>query len=246
MAVLCGLCACSFDPHGTEPEELPADASAPIDAPVDARVAAPFCDPTNPDLIACYRFEDPAAPVHDESMYANEGTASAVVSLDGPPGHGQAIGFVPTSVASVPDAPSLNCTTSITMELWVRPHSLPATRSGLLDNDGQYGLFLGPDGSVRCAISSTVPIALSLKLDQWTHVACTYDGQAIRLYQDGKLASTTMTSVVLGTGSMNGMRLGMNSPDNDVLDGAIDDVRLWRVARSDAQICAAADRASCL
>jgi hypothetical protein len=167
--------------------------------------------------------------------------------VSGPPGHGQAIGFGPTSIAAIPDDPSLDLRQAATLELWLRAASLPPAggRAGLLDNNGQYGLFLAPDGRVRCSMASTVPISLHVVPGVWTHIACTYDGQAMRLFQDGVLASTTATTVTLTNGSTDGMRLGENSPDGDVLDGAIDGVRIYSVRRSDAQICRAAGRTGC-
>ncbi len=242
---------CSFDPNGIGSEAPVADAGSPaadaLAPTADAAPGPPLCGPNDPDLIACFSFENPATPVDDESKYGNDGTALGVVSVAGPPGHGHAMGFLPGSVASVPDDASLDCTTAITLELWVRPHTLPASggRAGLLDNNGQYGLFLAPDGTVRCSMSSTVASGPIVAVDTWSHIACRYDGQTVRMYQDGVQRAMVSTSVTLSTGSDDGMRLGMNSPSGDVLDGAIDDVRMWRVARTPEQICAAAGRTVC-
>ena len=246
--------ACSFDPQGygaglTDADAGLADAAVaePPDAAPDAAPIVPFCDEDDPTLVACYRFEDPRDLLRDESSYVNDGTATNVDSLDGPPGHGLAIGFQSDSTTEIVDDVSLDATSAITLEMWVRPASLPPSgeRFGLLDNNGQYGLFLAPEGKVRCAMSTTTSIALELEIDAWSHVACSYDGSVIRMYQDGELRGMTGTSVQLGTGLDDGMRLGMDSPDGDVLDGAIDDVRVWNVARGALEICRAADRDDC-
>ena len=243
--------ACSFDPQGYGPGPSGADAgladaavTEPPDAGSDAAVVVPFCDGSDPTLVACYRFEDPGDPLLDESSYLNDGTATNVDSLDGPPGHGLAIGFRSNSTTGIADDVSLDVS-AITLEMWVRPASLPSSRFGLLDNNGQYGLFLAPDGKVRCSMSSTTSIALGLPVNAWSHIACSYDGSVIRMYQDGELRDMTTTSVQLGQGNPDGMCLGMNSPSGDVLDGAIDDVRVWNVARSAPAICRAADRDDC-
>jgi hypothetical protein len=254
-SIACLVMGCRFDADGVEGLVAEADAAI-VDPPADAapprRDAAPpgppFCDPLDGTLVACYRFEDPDAPVEDGSSYANDGSdVHDVLLVAGLPGHGQAIAFAARSVAAVPDDPSLDLRNAATLELWLRVNALPPAggRYGLLDNNGQYGLFLGPDGKVRCAMSSTVPIALAVVPGVWTHIACTYDGQAVRLYQDGVLGSTTPTMVTLTNGSTDGMRLGENSPSGDVLDGALDDVRIFSVARTPAQVCGAAGRTSC-
>jgi hypothetical protein len=90
-----------------------------------------------------------------------------------------------------------------------------------------------------------VPIALHVVAGVWTHIACTYDGQAVRLYQDGTVAITTPTTITLTDGTTDGLRVGQNSPGGDVLDGAIDGVRIYAVPRSAAQVCVAAGRKDC-
>jgi len=43
-----------------------------------------------------------------------------------------------------------------------------------------------------------------------------------------------------GTSSGDGLTLGMNSPSGDQFDGALDSIRIYRVARAATQICRAA------
>jgi hypothetical protein len=248
----CFAGGCHFDADGLDHERVAADAAVvEPDAEPDPDAAPPpppFCEPADPTLVACYDFEDVDALLLDGSSYGNDGSdVHDVLQVQGPPGHGQAIAFSALSVAAVADDASLNLRTSATLELWVRAATLPAAggRAGLVDNNGQYGLFLAPDGQVRCSMSSTVPIALKIVPGVWTHIACSYDGQTMRMYQDGVLASSTPTTVTMTDGSADGMRVGQNSPSGDLLDGAIDGLRIYAVARSGAQICAAAGRASC-
>ncbi len=41
--------------------------------------------------------------------------------------------------------------TALTLEMWVYPDAIPAAgRAGLFDNDGQYGMFVYPGGTVHC------------------------------------------------------------------------------------------------
>jgi hypothetical protein len=253
-SLACLVGACHFDADGVSETLAGADAAALPDAPPDAALAPdaaptpPFCNPGDSTLVACYDFEETDAPLLDGSSYGNDGKeVHDVLSVAGPPGHGQAIAFNPESVAAVVDAASLNLRSSGTLELWLRAASPPPAggRFGLVDNNGQYGLFLGPDGTVRCSMSSTVPIALHVVPGVWTHIACTYDGTTMRLYQDGVLGNATPTTVTMTDGSTDGIRIGANSPDGDVLDGAIDGLRIYSVARSAAQVCRAAGHADC-
>ncbi len=259
-SVASALGACRFEAQGVggEPgagDGGPSDAADPppvpdahADADSDATMALRVCDDTDPDLVACYAFEDPKALLDDGSMYGNNGVATGVTSVAGPPGHGQAIGIGASSVTLVPDSVSLDVTQAVTLEMWVQPRLLPpaAGRAGLLDNNSQYALFLSPNGQVRCAVGSTVSIALELEVDTWAHIACTYEGTVVTMYQDGVLRDTTATTVAINTAGIDGMTVGQNSPSGDLLEGAIDDVRVWRVARTAGDICLAAGRLDCV
>jgi hypothetical protein len=253
VSFACFAGGCHFDGDGLNQELVAADAApaqpdAPPPLPDAAPPPPPFCVPGDSTLVACYDFEDADDPLLDGSAYANDGNdVHDVKPVAGPPGRGQALAFDTLSVAAVPDDPSLNLRSAATLELWVRATTLPPAggRAGLLDNNGQYGLFLAPDGTVRCSMGATVPIGLHVVPGVWTHIACTYDGQTMRMYQDGVAGTSAATTVTMTDGSADGMRVGQNSPSGDVLDGAIDGVRIFSVGRSAAQICRAAGRQDC-
>ncbi|MCA8949106.1 MAG: LamG domain-containing protein [Planctomycetes bacterium] len=84
------------------------------------------------------------------------------------------------------------------------------------------------------------------QLQQWTHVAATYDGQAANLYVDGVLAMTAA-----GTGQPiwdrgGVLRIGKGDDAGgpiEVWNGQLDEVRLWPFARSAAEIAQTKDYA---
>ena len=69
----------------------------------------------------------------------------------------------------------------------------------------------------------------------WTHVAVTYDGVRRRHYINGELAAEFNETGALPA-SAAAMRIGSDVSFNHSPDGAIDEVRLWSVARTTAQI----------
>jgi hypothetical protein len=85
-------------------------------------------------------------------------------------------------------------------------------------------------------MGSVTDIGLTVAPGVWTHLACTYDGQAIRLYQDGQAGPTTASTLGISTGNTDGTTLGQNSPSGDHLHGALDDVHVWNVALPPSQI----------
>jgi hypothetical protein len=245
------LAACSFDPSGAPngPTTIDARAGAPDaaagtpDAPPgtpDAPVPAAPC-PNDQDLVACWRFEtgDPNMEPHDDTANHNDGTSSGVGFAASLPGHGQAMSFSTSATSFVPDATVLT-PQQLTIELWVYPRSLPSIggRSGLIDNNGNYGLFLAPDGTVRCAIGTSTAIGLTLQTNRWTHVACVYDGDNITLYQDGAPGATLADQLGVPTTGTGGVGFGQNSPSGDHLDGLLDDVRIWQAPRDRTALCA--------
>jgi hypothetical protein len=247
---------CSFDGHGYDvaADGVP-DAGATPDATVvppapDAAPVGPaFCDEDDPDLVACFRFDDAHDLLVDGSAYANDGhDEENLLRVDGPPGHGGALHVLAGGKMAIDDDASLDCTNAITLEFWLRLDALPMPdqRFGLVDNDGQYGIFVNDAGQVRCMVGPTVVNGLHPVVGTWSHIACTYDGAQVTLYQDGVAEVTTPSVVTMTTGNDKGMRVGMNSPDKDELVGAIDDVRVFRAARSAAAVCAAAGRKSCV
>ncbi|HTJ46332.1 MAG TPA: LamG domain-containing protein [Kofleriaceae bacterium] len=248
------LSGCSFDRAGVTTNDqidaaiLPTIDSAPgtPDAPIvttpDAAVTTAKPCPKDDALVACYRFEtgDVSKEPHDDSKYKNDGLASAVTFTAGPTSHGLAMSFGPTSTTSIPDSASLDVS-QITIELWLYVNNLPPQggRAGLVDNNNQYGLFLAPDGGVRCVIGSATDIGLAIPTKTWTHVACTYDGSAITLYQNGLPGAVVITNLGIPTTSIDGMGLGQNvgggTPDH--LDGALDDVWIWNRPRAQTDLC---------
>jgi hypothetical protein len=116
---------------------------------------------------------------------------------------------------------------------------------GIFDNNGQYGFFLQPAG-VSCSMTIGVATTIAPVLGEWTHVACSYDGATATLYVDGYVAATAMGTGPLGAGNADGSAIGGNSPTGDTLVGKLDQMRVWNVARTPTQICAAAGHPICL
>jgi hypothetical protein len=252
LIVPLALVACRFDPAGVGDETpSPEDASV-ADAQVtsdtgdrvpDAALAM-FCDDADPTLRACYRFEptEQSTQPFDESSFANHGITTGAMFGAGRPGAGDALVVGSSSLVTVPDSASLDIVGPITLELWLRVDATPpaAGRAGLLDDNGQWGLFLSPAMEVRCTMSTTTVIGLTIPMGEWTHVACVYDRQTVQLYMNGDTGPSVSQTAELPTTGTDGVRIGQNSPTGDPLTGALDDVRIWSRALTPLEVCAAA------
>lgn len=201
----------------------------------------PFCDDLDPTLIGCFRFEGNGK---DESSYMNDLTVVGATYVPGV--DGQAIAFGPSTRVTIVDTPSLAVTTQLTIELWLRLRTLPSTgRMGLVDDDGRFGLFVYPPGTARAQSPMPLDTATNLATATWVHVAYTFDGETMTMFLGGKVSSTQSAPGAFGGASGAGMAIGGNSPSGDPLDGDIDSLRLYRVARTPKQICEAAAASGC-
>ena len=77
-----------------------------------------------------------------------------------------------------------------------------------------------------------------LQPDQWYHMAITYDGAYIRVFVNGQMENEIGVSGPLSTSTYN-LSFGMEqSTGAYALDGMLDEVRLWDVARTPEEIAA--------
>jgi hypothetical protein len=76
---------------------------------------------------------------------------------------------------------------------------------------------------------------------QWHHVAAVYNASAannVSLYVDGVLETQGNLSVAVNTGSATSFRIGQRIDGLSFFNGSIDDVKVWNVAKSAADIVA--------
>jgi hypothetical protein len=140
----------------------------------------------------------------------------------------------------IPHSSSLNPTGGFTFEAWVRIHDANGT-SGCSSIAGKNYLqawwigvcgttlrsYLKGGGSSRNG--GTIPA------DIWTHIAVTFDGANRRHYINGELVGTFAETAPLGT-STSEVRIGSDVSWQFTPAGRIDEVRIWNLARSQAQL----------
>ena len=150
---------------------------------------------------------------------------------------------------SIPDSVSLQMSSTMTMEAWIKPDVSSNATQIILNKEGEYEMALFPDGSLQVAFAEGGVWAWHdtgavVDRNTWSHIAVVYDFGTVTTYVNGSLvgtltlATSTIDDVYAG---MNELRIGgrTNNPAGQYFDGQIADVRIWNVARSGAEIAAA-------
>jgi hypothetical protein len=130
----------------------------------------------------------------------------------------------------------------ITLEGWYYPTVAPTGAPMLIGES-----FLG-DGNILFTIyqsgatitagfydGSWETTSASITLNTWQHIACTYDQTQIVIYINGVVVSTVSMTNPLPVGTEE-WRLGLRWDLPDYYQGKMDEVRVWNVARTQAQI----------
>lgn len=154
----------------------------------------------------------------------------------------------------VPDSPSLDITDELTMALWVYPtrytgqwtryiakhwhvHTSPWTAYGIWDNgadSGKTGFAISIDGGneVRCGQGATP----KKPLNQWTHLAATYNGKEMKLYYNGEIQATLAASGKVDTNDVSLAIGGNNIANAEYFVGVIDEVAVFNRSLTQSEI----------
>ena len=154
-----------------------------------------------------------------------------------------------TQYALVPDAASLELTTSITLAAWIEPAGASAAtqylvKKATINGTDGYELSLSSAGKVFVRFNQKTPgdtfrinstTSYPLNGTAWMHVAATYDGATIRLYVNGVQEGSLAESIAIATNNLP-LGIGAQSDGGTKLNGALDEVRVYCRALSAAEI----------
>jgi chitodextrinase len=196
-------------------------------------------------LVAAYSFDEGAGTtVTDLSGNGNTGTLSNTQwSNSGK--YGNALVFNGSSSrVMINDSASLHLTSGMTLEAWVNPSTVTSAWRDVIYKGGNDNYYLEATSSLGGApgagatvgsTDTTIVGTAALGANSWTHLALTYDGTALRLYVNGvQVSSQAITGNILTSATP--LQIGSDNVWGQYFAGMIDEVRVYNVALSHAQI----------
>ena len=194
-------------------------------------------------LVLAFGFEETAGTTASDSSTAkNNGTINGATS-NASGKYGRALSFDGTNDrVDVPDAATLDLTTGMTLEAWVKPTTNVGWRTVILKERGSdllYALYSSNGSKPRAenfsGVENTAAGTTALPLNAWSHVAATYDGTSLRFYLNGALVTTKTTSGAMPN-TTNPLRIGGNAVWGEYFSGLIDEVRIYNRALNEAEL----------
>ena len=194
--------------------------------------------PNTPSNSCRVRISDASTPV----LFSTSRRTFAITAAPPAPAHigGWAIQFDGTNdYVEIPDHSSLDLTSTYTLECWIKANSFSGTK-GIISkyqSSGANGYFLRLNGNDLEFDGLTADV--NLVTGVWYHVAVTKSGTTRKLYLNGEEKTLTGTALNVSANS-NYLAIGadfnVGSPNSRIFNGYIDEVRIWNVARTQAEI----------
>jgi len=208
---------------------------------------------TNPGLVAYFSFDEGSGTTTGSTVGGLTGSISGATWATGQTGGALSFDGVNDWV-TVADTNSLDLTTEMTLEAWVRPTAINGWETVVLkettgelayalygDNNADTGGAHRPGAWIRQGSTSYSTLGTAqLGVNTWAHLAATYDGAVLQMYVNGTLASSLNHSGAINT-STGVLRIGGNSVWGEYFNGLIDDVRVYNRALSASEILADMD-----
>ena len=205
--------------------------------------------PTCGALRVWYSFDESVGPVIDQSGCGNHGMATASVARDQPGAFGRSFHFGGSGFVEAPSSVSLGHLDAFTVEAWLY-HDDNGWFDTIVDN---YNFIfttgsnsepeLSLDDTLICYGWGTYGATPSLTPGSWHHAAVSVDPatQEMVFYIDFSAVETTMVDLAYCDShqplTVGIMASGASHTHSLPWNGRIDELKIWGVARSAAEIC---------
>src|SRR3989339_552443 len=197
--------------------------------------------PPSSDPLICnwHLNEGTGSSAGDSGLSGSTGTITGAVWVDGKIGKSLQFDGLNTYV-SVADSNSLDLTSGISIEAWVKCADISQDGSTrrVLDK-GAY--LIGASDKAYFKIlkggvaSEVLKTWTSADVNVWHHIVGAYDGAAMKLYQDGIKVAETATTGNIDTNTT-ALNIGRQPSGAGRFSGIIDEVKIYNRALTDAEV----------
>ncbi len=193
-------------------------------------------------LVGYWSFDDiKGNEVKDLSGNDNDGTINGdVEEVAGK--FGDALSFDGAgSHVAIADSKSLDGMDNFTVQLWINFNAIKADWNHILEKDCLYGLTVNTgsgtfqyDTGTDCGNrAGWVDSKYNVSEKTWYHIAMTVDGSKVIFYVNGKKESEKAWGEPVGDTDV---ALHIAHPSSYLVDGAIDEVKVWSIALTESEI----------
>lgn len=152
-----------------------------------------------------------------------------------------------SSYISCRSTSTTNITGNFTIEAWINPNTLAGTSKGIISKGGfkgtalNYGMRLEPTGRIVVATNGAARLrsktTTTIPLNQWTHVAATFNFNTFVLYINGQIDSSANvgSAGVSPVSNADSLYIGL-SGSTTPFSGMMDEVRIWNRELSSIEI----------
>jgi len=236
------LAGCSFTPNDLGDSTAPGHGGPTGTAPDAGGSGAPTGVASCPDdytMALCLDFEDAALSptVKDGSLRGHDATSTNVHPM--PRASEQAAAVAQATGSQIYIGPSIDLSSfgSLTQEAWVRPDST-GTGAWAINHQPQYGLAFDGESALCQIGDKTASVAFHTAPGTWTHVACIYDTEQIKLFINGSVAACSDKPDSIDSRTF-------STYIGPQLTGGIDDVRIYQDHLDPQEICDHAGAMNC-
>ncbi|MFN0040815.1 MAG: LamG-like jellyroll fold domain-containing protein, partial [Burkholderiales bacterium] len=185
----------------------------------------------------------PALQADGVSVGFTANQAPKIAPIANQAGNTTALQFNGTDFVSAGVSNSLKASGALTIEAWINP-AAGGSNGIIVNREGEYEVARFDDGTIRWAFANANPgwtwinTGYVAALNQWTHIAVTYDNGVVSTYANGELVHQFAGAGTIGDvdGGRNEFRIGNRQAAEQNFAGQIDDVRVWTRVRSQSDI----------
>ncbi len=193
------------------------------------------------NLVSYWKLDENAGSIANDSKGVNNGTITGATWSQGI--SGSCLSFNGTSGAvKVPSTLNLNPVYGLTMMAWAKTTNYATTKIFQKGDYDGHGLGLGNWDGWGCQIRLVGNITQVVSwggglpiLNQWYHLAMTYDGAQLKMYVNGQLRNSMAVTGLLYVNSRD-LSIGSDDGTQKFFNGSIDECKFFNRALDPTEI----------